>query len=776
MGEVYRAKDSRLDREVAVKVLREALAGNRDALKRFEHEAKAVAALSHPNILTIYDVGTHEDLSFAVMELLEGESLRARINRSPLPWKEAVEIGIAVADAVAAAHSKGIIHRDLKPENIFLTSDDRVKILDFGLARLRPVMSQQELTQAPTKSVETELGALIGTAPYMSPEQIHGERVDARSDIFSLGCVIFEMLTGKRPFSGKTIAETLIAILQDEPPALYELGKDFPPELERLIRQCLEKKPDRRFHSAHDLALALKAVLGGGAVPTSSLKTQTRLIALQRPAFWFKATAALLTTLALIFAWRVGKRLEWRQEPQASAAKIKIQALAVLPLENLSGDASQDYFVDGMTDALTNVLAQIGSIRVTSTHSVMQYKEMKKPLSEIAKELDVNALVKGSVMRSGDQVKIQAQLIEEPGERQLWQQSYERSYSDVVKLQNEVSLAVAHEVRINLTSHEQGRLARNRSINPQAYEAYLKGMAAEGGGESNEYLQQAVKLDPHFAPAFSAMAGNYFFLGLFGDLPPEEAFKKVKENSSNAMELDENFADPHGWLALALLHYDWNFPEAEKEFKHALELNPNSADIHHVYAHYLIAMNRREDSVAESERALEINPFDASLIGCLAWHNLFARQYDQARDQALKALRLSPEDWWSHVNLGLAYEQKTMLPEATAEFQKSTTLWPGNALSLASLGHAFASSGKKQKAEEALSMLLGQRKRGFVPAYDIAIVYAGLNNKDQAFEWLQKANEERSAFLVFVRWDPRLDNLHSDPRFQDLLRKIGLPP
>ena len=444
MGEVYRAKDTRLGREVAVKVLPEHLAENAEVLRRFEREAKTLAALSHPNILTIHDVGTEQSISFVVMELLEGETLRARIAQSALSWEKALQLAIPVAEGLAAAHSKGVIHRDLKPENVFLTSDVRVKILDFGLARFKPPVSQEELKELPTQSRATEAGVVLGTVPYMSPEQVRGESVDARTDIFAFGCLLYEMITARRAFSGNSNAEVTAAILRDEPATLASSVKEIPQELDHVIAHCLEKNPDQRFQSARDLAFEMREILnlgGRASAPAVELLSQDRgqgRPRSRRMAVWI--TAAFLVFGALMIALNVGGlRERFRGKPVLGP----IDSLAVLPLKNLSGDPKQEYFADGLTEELIGKLARISALRVISRTSVMEYKSAhKKSLPEIAKELNVDAIVEGSVMHSGDRVRITAQLIYAPTDRHLWAESYERDMSDILALQNDVASAV----------------------------------------------------------------------------------------------------------------------------------------------------------------------------------------------------------------------------------------------------------------------------------------------------------------------------------------------
>jgi len=453
----------------------------------------------------------------------------------------------------------------------------------------------------------------------------------------------------------------------------------------------------------------------------------------------------------------------------------RLESIAVLPLANLSGDAAQEYFADGMTEELITHLAQIRALRVTSRTSVMPYKETKKPLRAIARELKVDWVVEGSVRRAGDRVRVTAQLIDARTDQHLWADSFERDLKDVLALQSEIARAIAREVDVRLSPQEQTLLARARPVVPAAHEAYLRGVTEEDLGKAMNYFQQAIQLDPQYAPAYAGLARVNYFLGLFGVLAPKDAFGQMRVQAQKALQLDETLADAYGWRALVKLHYDWDWAGAERDFRRALELNPSQADVRHDYAHFLMAMNRQQEWVAESQRAVELNPFEPGLNTCLAWHHLYARQYDQAVAQCLKVLRGEPNYWWAFINLAWAYEQKGMYPEAITQFERSLKEWPDSSLALAGLAHTYARAGRKQEALKVLGQLQEQAKKSFVPAYDLATVYAGLGDADQAFVWLDKAFQERSAFLVHVKWDPKFEALHSDPRFGELTRRIGLP-
>jgi TolB-like protein/Tfp pilus assembly protein PilF len=469
----------------------------------------------------------------------------------------------------------------------------------------------------------------------------------------------------------------------------------------------------------------------------------------------------------------------WRDRLLGGVAPGQIQSLAVLPLENLSGDPQQDYFADGMTEALITSLAKIGALKVISRTSVLSYKGTQKSLPEIARELNVDAVVEGSVAASGDQVRITAQLIQGRNDQHLWAESYQRDLRDILALQDEVARAVAREIRINVTPQEQARLSTARAINPQAHEAYLRGLYHNSRvgerAQARESFNRAIQLDPDYAPSYAGLAGTYFIPAFFEAAPPRESFSAMRDAVTKALERDETLAEAHGYLALVKLHADWDWAGAEREFKRALELNPSHADVHHSYAHFLMAMGREEESLAESQRAVELDPVDASLTGCLGWHDVWAGEYDRAIRETLGSLRMNPNLGVAKINLGWAYQQKSMYQEAIAQFQAAVSNPVFGPMALTNLGHAYAVSGQRQQAQETLARLKQRSAQGYVSPYQIAAIYAGLGQKDLAFEWLEKAYAERTGWMVHIKWDPRLATLRSDPRFQDLVRRVGLP-
>ena len=763
MGVVYRARDERLERDVAIKVLPAGALADEEMRKRFRREAMALSKLNHPNIAIIHDFNTERDVDFLAMEYISGVTLGEKSLSGALPEAEVISLGKQAAEALEAAHEQGIIHRDLKPGNIMVTPKGLLKVLDFGLAKLFQPAGTIDKTLTLTGSQ-----GLTGTLPYMAPEQLDGRAVDARTDIHALGAILHELVTGKKPFPQETPSEIMHAILDKPPELLRSLGAHISEGLERVIFKCLEKEPANRYASARELMADLNQLETGdlSALVAGKPRRRAKRSLWQRPLPM--SLFALVGVAALLFALNIGGIRDFLT---GRARTPQVQSLAVLPLENLSQDPEQEYFALGITDALITELGQISALRVSSRTSIIKYKKTEKSLPQIAKELNADLVVEGSVLRSGEKVRITARLVNPAEDRQLWVKSYERDIGGFLVLQSEIAQDITRQIGIRLSEEARFRLAKRRAVNPQALDAYLKGVYSG----DNEYFNQAVKLDPDFALAYTKIAENHYFSGFFGDVPPREAFLKTKEAAFKALEKDNTLGEAHGYLALAWLHYDLDWIEAEKEFKRAFELNPSLAMLHHIYAHYLMAMDRMEESMVESKLALELDPFTSDMTSCIGWHCLTTADYDEAIELARKGLKMSPNNAWAMVILGWAYEQKSMLKEAIVEFQKSVGLWEGGSLPLSSLGHAYGIAGKKKEAQEILEKLLEKLKRAYVPAYDIATVYIGLGDKNQALEWLNKAYEERSHFLVYIKCDRRFDGLRSDPRYEALLKRIGLP-
>jgi len=764
MGEVYRAKDLRLGRDVAIKVLPEKFAQDANALSRFEKETRALAALSHPNILRIYDIGSDKGISYAVMELLEGVTLRERLNHVRLQWREALEYAIGISDGLSTAHTKGIIHRDLKPENIFLTSDAHIKILDFGLVRIDNPSSSQDMSSVPT-DLPTETGIVLGTVPYMSPEQTRGEKVDARSDIFSFGCILYEMLSGKRAFAKNTSAETVAAILKDAPHPM-ELPADAPKELQNIVSHCIEKNADDRFQSARDLAFQLRQLLSGirstQFVTTETAKPSSK-------AMWFVLSGILIAGLAF-FGWsKIGKNST--PKPVSS-----IHSLAVMPLTNFSGDSNQDYFADGMTEALITDLAQIKSIKVISRTSVMQYKGTKKSLKEIADELKVDGVVEGSIIRAGDRVRINAQLIQAANDQHLWAQSYDKDAHDILALQSEVAEAVAHQIQAAITPEEEKHLSKTKKVDPEVHELYLKARYLTAkGGESDlkaalELLRKAIDKDPGNAQLYVGLSAAYAgFADFF--LAPAEVMPQAKAAALKAVEFDGNSPEAHTVLGNVQLLFDYDWPAAERSYKRAIQLNSNNAEAYQWYSVLCAVLGRRNEALSLLKKAYELDPLSPQVNTYAIWITVLTRDYDLSMEYGRKALEFDPKFPMYHFQLSYTYAEKGDFKKAITLAEKAEELYETPMFEIG-VAQQYAIGGKKKEAEELLHKLLKISQEHYVCPYEMAVIYVNLNQTDTAFEWLERSYNERSMCIIYLKADPRLDPIRSDPRYKRLLEKM----
>ncbi|HTO85907.1 MAG TPA: protein kinase [Thermoanaerobaculia bacterium] len=778
MGEVYRARDTRLGREVAIKVLPAEFSEDPERLKRFEQEARAASALNHPNIISVHDVGREGATSYIAMELVEGQSLRELLATGVPPLPKALGIAAQVADGLAKAHSAGIVHRDLKPENVMVSKDGFAKILDFGLAKsTRPGSDNAPQSDIPTATAATEPGIALGTIGYMSPEQVRGLPVDSRSDIFSFGAILYEVLTGRRAFRGASPADTLSAILKEEPPQLSRGGAEVPPALERVVRRCLEKNREERFESARDLAFALREA-GNLSMPSQEPRAPARRRSRRLPV-WSLALLGAAALLAVLFAGDVGglRRRLWR-----GATAARIDSIAVLPLANLSGDPQQEYFADGMTEELISDLAKISALRVTSRTSVMRYKSSSKSLPEIAKDLGVEAVVEGSVTRAGSQVKITAQLIDAASDRHLWADSFQRELKDVLALQGEVARAIAREIGVRLTPQERSRLADQKTVNPEAYEAYLKGQyhlfrrTATDALKSLEYFREAVQKQPDYALAYAAIAGAYETAAgsAQGALPPKEAFPKAKAAALRAAELDPTLGEPYASLAWSSFVFDRDWTTAENQFQRALQLNTNYPIAHENYAMFLTRMGRFEEATREITRAQELDPVSLGVNTMMGIALSLARRDDEAIGWFRRVLDMDPNFVRAHFGLGLALVHKKRYDEAIAELRKAVELSGDGAGQLAALGYAYAAASRRAEALQIVEKLKERSREQYVPPAMVAGVLSSLGEKDQALAWLEKALDERDPWLTSLKVEPMYDALRSDPRFVDLLHRVGL--
>src|SRR5215831_1847625 len=768
MGEVYKARDSRLKRDVAIKVIATGSSLDGDRLRRFEQEARTASALNHPNILTIHDFGTHDGAPYVVTELLQGVTLRERLAMGPLSPRRAIDYAVQIAHGLAAAHGQGIVHRDLKPENIFVTADERIKILDFGLAKLTTRAHDDPKTNAPTQPAGTEPGVIMGTVGYMSPEQVRGEPADARSDLFAFGAVLYEMLTGNRAFRGDSAIETMNAILKAEPPEPSRSQAGITPSLDRIVRRCLEKSPAARFQSADDLGFALtEAASVSSSAPAAGISDRRRR---------FGSQLALGISLALLVLALIALGLRNRFRAPAAG---RSQSLAVLPLTNFSRDPEQEYFADGMTEELITNLAQIGSLRVISRTSVMGYKGTKKSLPEIGRELKVDGVLEGSVERAGNRVRITAQLIEAATDRHLWAKSYEGDLSDVLALQSEVAQAVAHEVRAAVTPEEQARFEQARPVDPEVHTMYLKGRQHINMGVEKELregialFEQALARDPRNARSWAGLADAWTGLSDFY-LPPREAMPKAREAAEKALALDDSLAEAHASLGLVYTLYDWRWADAEKELRRAITLNPGYAPAHDWYGNLLAMLGRNDEWPKESRLATELDPLSPAVHNDLGWNMVLARRPAEAVAPLRKAIEIAPDFGLPRAILAIGLAQTQHSAEALAEAHKATEV-DQSPLVIAAAAGALAIAGDHGGARQVLAQLDEISRTHYVCPYEVGVVHIWLGEKDEGIRLLEKGYEVRSACMPFTKIDPRLDPIRSDPRYTDLVKRLAFP-
>jgi serine/threonine-protein kinase len=769
MGEVYRARDPRLDREVAIKVLPENVA-DRKHLRRFEQEARAAGALNHPSVLAVHDVGSHEGAPYVVSELLEGHTLRARLEGGALPVRKTLDLALQIARGLAAAHDKGIVHRDLKPDNVFITEDGRVKILDFGLAKLtRPEPLFPEGRQG--KAAEgTASGAVVGTAGYMSPEQVRGEAVDHRSDIFSFGAVLYEMLSGGRAFRRDSAVETMNAILKEDPPEILE-ARGISPAVAGLVRRCLEKRAPDRFHSAHDLALALEAVssgLSGPSVEHGALGVVRPVRVLKRYKRWVALGAMVLVAAGLY--WGLVR------SPPRTAVGV-VDSVAVLPFDNVGGDPDREYLSDGIADTLVNELSRLPNVRVIARSTSFRFRGSEVDPQEVGRDLGVGAVLTGRVSQQGETLVIGAELVDVAQGTRLWGERYNTKMRDIFAVQEGIARDISRGLRLKLARDETS-LTRRHTPSPEAYRLYLlsryeqtRPLPRQGAKRALEYAQQATEKDPAFAAAYAALAMANIRLGIGGVLPAGEVYSKARTAATRALELDETVAEAHEALALVVLHLDRDWAGAESAFKRAIELNPNSPPAHRGYGLYLYQAGRPQEGMEQIKRALELDPLSPESHLFLSFGYHFDRRFDQALEAARTASDMDPvfkPDFYLAVN----YREKGMFEEAIAEFRKS----PGqSAPGLAHLGNTYARAGRVTEARDCLRKLNEMFRRDNVGTYGMALIHAGLGEKDQAFAWLEKAYEARDQGMMYLKIDAALDPLRSDPRFEGLLRRMNFP-
>jgi Serine/threonine protein kinase len=807
MGEVYLAYDSRLRRQVAIKLLPLEFTENKVRLSRFEREAYAASSLNHPNILTIHEIGQQDDHHFIATEYVEGESLRQRLRREPLELRQSLAIVIQVAEALAAAHEAGIMHRDIKPENVMLRRDGYVKVLDFGLAKLAVESFPWEVTpDAPTlpRVLKTDPGVVMGTASYMSPEQARGLEVDERSDIWSLGTVLYELVAGRLPFEGATATDVIATILHREPPSLLLYRSEVPAELERIVEKALTKEREERYQLARDLSVDLKrlkqrleldAELERSVTPDAESKraispTENSTAAASTAEAHFAHTVssaeyvvggirrhklAALLLAALIVVGAAAAAGYYKFFGSRSQA---ITSIAVLPFKNESGDANADYLSDGISESLIDKLSQLPELKVIARASAFKYKGKDFDAQEVAKTLGVGAILSGRVIVRGDQLQVRAELINTSDKTQLWGEQYTRRITDVQAVQEEIARAISERLRVRLTGADQQQLSKRATTNPEAYQLYLNGVyyrrkSAQSIPTALDYFNQAISLDPKFALAWAGISDAYLNLGGMGTLDPKEAMPKAKAAANKAVELDELLADAHISQADSML-YEWDWSGAEREFKRAFELNPNLAEAHSSYAGLLWRLGRPEESLPELRRAEELDPLDLRHRIREGAALYVARRYDEAIQMFDSILKLAPDDPTVLVYRAYTYDAKGMYNEAITEYQKLISIQPDTRASTECyLGYALARTGQRNEALAILEKL--KTTKDYVSPMELAILYTGLGDKESAIGLLQKAYAVHDLQLQYLKCEPHFDSLQNDPRYIELIKKVGLP-
>jgi len=762
MGEVYRVFDKKIEEEVTLKLIRPEIAADRKTIEKFRNELKFARKIAHKNVCRMYDLNEEEGTPYITMEYVPGENLKSIIAMTKqLSVSTAVNIAKQICEGLAEALRLGVVHRDLKPSNIMIDKEGNARILDFGIARS---LKAKGITGA---------GVMIGTPEYMSPEQVEEKEVDQRSDLYALGVILYEMMTGRIPFEGDSALSIALKHKTEVPPDPREINAQIPEDLSRVILRCMEKDKEKRCQNAEELLSELSKIEKGIPTPermVSKRKTIREKISEMK---WkrlliYGVMAILIISLIVGGIYLITGRRE------------VIHAIAVLPLANLSDDPQQEYFADGMTEALIGELTKIKALqRVISRTSVMRYKNTDKSLPEIARELNVDVVVEGSVLLIGKQVRMTAKLIDARKDRHIWTNSYNRDVQNILGLQRELARSIAKEIKIAVTPEEQAQLTEASPVNPEAYQLYLKGRyvwnkrTRDDLEKALEYFGQAIEKDPNSALAYTGLADTYAILPGYADFPPTEAYSKAKEAAQKALAIDDTLAEAHTSLA-NVTKYDRDWISTEKGYKRAIELSPNYATAHHWYAYDLMLMGRFDESIAEINLAQELDPYSLIInanVGFILYH---ARRYDQAIEHYRNRLKMDPSFWLLHMYLGRALVQVEKYEEAIVEFQEAINLSGRIAENLSVLCYGYAISGRRAEAMKILSELNQLSMQKNVSPYLIAIIYVGLGLSDQAFEWLYKAVENPDILLVHIKVDPIFDSIRPDPRFKELLRKVGL--
>ena len=730
MGVVFRAFDSRLRRDVAIKVMRDDRLRDRLARERFHHEALALSRVNHPNVVVIHDFSDSRRAAYIVMEYVPGSTLKEKLAPGPLCEDDVLSHGIQIADGLAAAHEGGVIHRDMKPGNIRLTGDARVKIVDFGLAKRMSGFGYDD-----TEST-TLPGMVVGTLPYMAPEQLHRDTIDARTDVYALGAVLYQMACGQRPFPESKVEPLVHAITHEQPRSPRALNAEVSPSLESVILRALEKDPRHRYATAQDVAAALR-----------ELRARTM-------------SGAVLV--------------------RASGPR-PIRTIAVLPLADFSPGSDGDYFADGMTEAMIGDLSRLSGLVVRMRTSVMRFKGTSKSISEIARDLQVDAVLEGAVQRSGERVRTNVRLVRASTEEPIWGDMYDRKLTDILTLQSDIARSVARAIELQLKPREEAFLAKTQPIDPDAHELYLLGRYhwnrrdLEGLKAAIRYFEGAIAKSAHYALAYAGLADAYTVLGSWSVMAPRDVYPKAKEAARRALAIEPNLGEAHVALAFAEYLYDWRWEQAEKGFLRAIQLNPSYAPGHSWYANFLAAMRRHDESIVEARRSQELDPLSPMIAGVAAWARYVARRYDEAVQQCTRGVELNPNFPQTYLFLGLASTQLGRYEEAIAAYERGVSLSGGLTEIYAGLGYVYGVSGRTALARRVLEDLRELSTIRYVPPYSRAIVHIGLGERGEALELLEQSCEERNTWLVLLGVEPMFESIREEPRFQELLRIIGLP-
>ena len=810
MGEVYLAQDTKLDRKVALKILPADLASNRDRMERFVREAKSAAALNHPNIAHIYEIGESEGTNFIAMEFVDGQTLREKIHLERTEPQKLLRFLQHAAEGLARAHAAGIVHRDLKPDNIMVTRDGHAKVLDFGLAKLieqnKPLgMSAEEMSAMPTAMIplHSQPGTVMGTVGYMSPEQAQGRvnEIDHRSDIFSFGCIVFEAATRRRPFDGNDALDSLHNIVHAPTPQIKDLNPVAPDDLQRIVRRCLAKDPDDRYQSMKEVAIELKELrreLDAGVnttVPPASSEATTSA-GMKSGSLESSSSSAISThtssaeyvvnrikqhklalgiLVLLLVAAGVGLGLFWH----ARNTEVAIDSIAVVPFVNQSGNSDTEYLSDGLTESIINSLIQIPTLRVSPRSTVFHYKGKDIDPLKIGKELGVRAVLTGRLLQRGDSLIVSAELLDVRDNKQIWGEQYNRKLADALAVQQEISREITERLRLKLTGEEQKQLTRRDTTNPESFQAYLRGRYywnKRTGNNLNKAIAEfknASDKDPNYALAYAGLADSYVLLEDYVGTPTSETCPKAQAFAERALQLDSSLAEAHASLAFTYTQL-WKWDAAEAEYKRAMELNPNYASAHQWYSLHLRYLGRFADSLREAKRSYQIEPLSLINNVSVGQSSQATGDLDSAIEFGKKVIELDPNFPRGHEELGLSYLAKRRYPEALSEFQKAVELSGRARRSLGYLGFALAVTGKREEALAVMKELRAKYEKREAIGQDLATVYAGLGDKEQAFAWLEKGFQDRSGQLGRIRWEAPFESLRSDPRFADLLKRMWM--